>query len=43
LLAVDIEGWKKEAEDIAENYAKFGGKLPDMLTEQLNNLRKRLG
>jgi phosphoenolpyruvate carboxykinase (GTP) len=43
LLAVDIEGWKKEAEDIAENYAKFGGKLPNMLTEQLNSLRKRLG
>jgi phosphoenolpyruvate carboxykinase (GTP) len=43
LLAVDIEGWKKEVEDIAENYAKFGGKLPNALTDQLNSLRKRLG
>ena len=43
LLAVDVAGWKKEAEDIAANYAKFGNKLPKALTEQLDNLRKRLG
>ena len=43
LLAVNIEGWKKEIDDIAENYAKFGGKLPDALTGQLEGLRKRLG
>jgi phosphoenolpyruvate carboxykinase (GTP) len=43
LLSVDIAGWKKEAEDIAANYAKFGHKLPKALTEQLEELRKRLG
>jgi phosphoenolpyruvate carboxykinase (GTP) len=43
LLAVDIAGWKKEAEDIAANYAKFGNRLPKALTEQLDILRKRLG
>jgi phosphoenolpyruvate carboxykinase (GTP) len=43
LLAVNIEGWKKEIDDIAENYAKFGGNLPDALTGQLEGLRKRLG
>jgi phosphoenolpyruvate carboxykinase (GTP) len=43
LLAVDIEGWKKEVEDIAANYAKFDNKLPKALSEQLNSLRERLG
>jgi phosphoenolpyruvate carboxykinase (GTP) len=43
LLAVDVAGWKKEVEDIAANYAKFGNKLPKALTKQLDSLRKRLG
>ena len=43
LLSVDVAGWKKEAEDIAANYAKFGDRLPKALTEQLDNLRKCLG
>jgi len=43
LLAVDIAGWKKEADDIAAYYAKFGDRLPQALNEQLDNLRKRLG
>jgi len=43
LLAVDVAGWKKEAEDVAANYAKFDGKLPKALSEQLDSLQKRLG
>jgi phosphoenolpyruvate carboxykinase (GTP) len=43
LLAVDVAGWKKEVEDIAANYTKFGNRLPKALTEQLDVLRKRLG
>jgi phosphoenolpyruvate carboxykinase (GTP) len=43
LIAVDIAGWKKEVEDVAANYAKFGNKLPKALSGQLDGLRKRLG
>ena len=43
LLAVDVAGWKKEADDIAAYFAKFGDKLPDALRQQLDALRKRLG
>jgi phosphoenolpyruvate carboxykinase (GTP) len=43
LLAVDMAGWKEEAEDVAVNYAKFGSKLPKALSEQLAKLRTRLG
>ncbi|HEV2435414.1 MAG TPA: phosphoenolpyruvate carboxykinase (GTP) [Verrucomicrobiae bacterium] len=43
LLAVDVAGWKKEVEAVAVDYAKFDGKLPSALREQLEGLRKRLG
>jgi len=43
LLAVDIAGWKKEAEDVAANYARLGSHLPKVLNDQLDGLRKRLG
>jgi phosphoenolpyruvate carboxykinase (GTP) len=43
LLAVDITGWKKEAEDVAANYARLGSHLPKALNEQLDGLRRRLG
>jgi phosphoenolpyruvate carboxykinase (GTP) len=43
LLAVDAAGWKKEVEDVAEDYAKYDGKLPKALHDQLDGLRKRLG
>jgi phosphoenolpyruvate carboxykinase (GTP) len=42
LLAVDIEGWKKEAADVAENYKKFGSRLPAALEQELYNLGTRL-
>ena len=35
LLAVDPAGWKKEAEDVAANYAQFDGKLPNALVNSL--------
>jgi GTP-dependent phosphoenolpyruvate carboxykinase len=43
LLAVDAAGWKKEVEDVAVDYAKYDGKLPKALHDQLDGLRKRLG
>ena len=42
LLSVDVTGWKKEADDIASYFAKFGDRLPDALTRQLDELRNRL-
>jgi phosphoenolpyruvate carboxykinase (GTP) len=43
LLEVDQAGWKNEAEDVAANYAKFGSRLPQALSDQLAGLRQRLG
>jgi phosphoenolpyruvate carboxykinase (GTP) len=43
LLAVDIAGWKKEAEGVAANYVRLGSHLPKVLNDQLDGLRKRLG
>ena len=43
LLAVDVAGWKKEAEGVAANYARLGSHLPKALNDQLDGLRKRLG
>jgi phosphoenolpyruvate carboxykinase (GTP) len=42
LLTVDIEGWKKEADNIADYYAQFGSRLPAALQQQLSELRQRL-
>jgi phosphoenolpyruvate carboxykinase (GTP) len=42
LTSVDKTGWKKEVEDVAANYAKFGSHLPKALSEELDELRKRL-
>jgi phosphoenolpyruvate carboxykinase (GTP) len=43
LLTMDVAGWKKEADDVAANHAEFGSKLPEALSAQLEDLRKRLG
>lgn len=43
LTSVDKEGWKKEIEDVAANYKKFGDRLPNALGGQLAGLKKRLG
>jgi phosphoenolpyruvate carboxykinase (GTP) len=42
LTSVDAAGWKKEVEDVAATYAKFGAHLPPALREQLDLLRKGL-
>lgn len=43
LVSVDSAGWKKEADDIGNYYARFDGHLPNQLNEQLASLRQRLG
>ena len=43
LTSLDADGWKKEAQDIAGYYAKFNGRLPRALKEQLAALSRRLG
>ncbi|MDR2517577.1 MAG: phosphoenolpyruvate carboxykinase (GTP) [Spirochaetaceae bacterium] len=43
LLAVDIEGWKKEIADVRQNhYPQFGNKLPGELSAELDAIEKRL-
>jgi phosphoenolpyruvate carboxykinase (GTP) len=42
LLSVDVSAWRKEADDIAAYYARFGDRLPAALQEQLAALRHRL-
>ncbi len=42
LLAIDLEGWKKEVDSVAESYAKFGGRIPEALNKELAALRDRL-
>jgi phosphoenolpyruvate carboxykinase (GTP) len=43
LTEVDVEGWKKGVEEIAASYEKFGSRLPAGISQQLDDLRKRLG
>jgi phosphoenolpyruvate carboxykinase (GTP) len=43
LTEVDVEGWKKGVEEIAASYEKFGNRLPTGISQQLDDLRKRLG
>lgn len=42
ILDVDKELWAKEAEGIAEFYAKFGDRLPETLKEELETLKANL-
>jgi phosphoenolpyruvate carboxykinase (GTP) len=42
LLKVNKEEWLKETASIREHYKKFGDKLPQELTNELNSLEKRL-
>ncbi len=43
LLSVDVEGWKKELDDVkANHYPKFGDKLPKELMSELKGLEERL-
>lgn len=42
LLRVDSAAWKAESQDIEEHFRQFGDRLPSRMTNQLNNLKKRL-
>jgi phosphoenolpyruvate carboxykinase (GTP) len=42
LLAVDIAGWQKEADDTAAYFTNFGARLPKALEIELGELRQRL-
>ena len=43
LLTIDTDLWKQEVAGIREFYAKFGGKLPAKMAQELEALDKRLG
>jgi phosphoenolpyruvate carboxykinase (GTP) len=43
LLRVDAEEWRAELPSIEEHYATFGERLPEVLRDELEALRKRLG
>lgn len=42
LMSVDIDEWKKEAEELGNYFTLFGNKLPQGIKEELTNLKKRL-
>lgn len=42
LLEVDVEGWKKEVQEIEDYFKKFGNRLPDRLVQQFRQLQQRL-
>jgi phosphoenolpyruvate carboxykinase (GTP) len=43
LLRIDTGAWKAEIPDIARHFAEFGGRLPERLKRQLEELKNRLG
>lgn len=42
LLRVDVAAWRGELNDIERHFARFGDRLPERLSRQLDTLRKRL-
>ncbi len=42
ILEVDKDTWRKEADEIAEHYKKFGDRLPEELKAQLETLKANL-
>jgi phosphoenolpyruvate carboxykinase (GTP) len=43
LLRFDPEEWRTEAKLIRDHFATFGDRLPEQLTETLNDLERRIG
>ncbi len=43
LLSVDVEAVKAELPQVSEHLAKFGERLPRQISDQLDELRRRLG
>jgi len=42
LLAIDREGWKREADDIEEFYKKFGSRMPKEIWDEFNKMKEKL-
>jgi phosphoenolpyruvate carboxykinase (GTP) len=42
ILSVDLNGWRREAQDVREYYRIFENKLPKPLADQLDQLEQRL-
>jgi phosphoenolpyruvate carboxykinase (GTP) len=42
LLAIDLEGWRREVASMKDYYAQFGDRLPAALAAQLSALERRL-
>ncbi len=43
LTKIDVDGWKKEIDGVAEFYAKFGNRIPPALMAELAKAKARLG
>jgi phosphoenolpyruvate carboxykinase (GTP) len=43
LMGIDTGAWRAELPDIERHFAEFGGRLPERLNRQLQELKKRLG
>ncbi len=43
LMSVETQAWRAEIPEIERDFAKFNDRLPERLTRQLQELRKRLG
>jgi GTP-dependent phosphoenolpyruvate carboxykinase len=43
LLTVDPAGWRRECDEIADLFARFGDRVPRALARRLHQLRWRLG
>jgi phosphoenolpyruvate carboxykinase (GTP) len=42
LFEINKEEWKKEIQDIEQFYSQFGGRLPQELAKQLEELKKKI-
>jgi phosphoenolpyruvate carboxykinase (GTP) len=42
LFEIDKEAWKEEVEELRNYFKKFGGKLPEGISDELEGLKKRL-
>jgi len=42
LLSVDVEGWKKDMQELKEYYKLFGKKMPSELKNNLEKIEKNL-
>ncbi|MDH4161964.1 MAG: phosphoenolpyruvate carboxykinase (GTP) [Nitrospirota bacterium] len=43
LMSIDLTAWKNEIPDIEKHFATFGNRLPERLTKQLAEMKRRMG